>query len=77
LEIIGHAVWRWYQSSVNISVYRKVGNGDLIEFFLNVIGKDRGLRMRNMEAEIFYYLILNINEIEKVHGPCIHGFEGR
>jgi hypothetical protein len=31
--------------------------------------------MRNMKAETFYCLILDINEIEKVHGLCIHGFK--
>jgi hypothetical protein len=33
--------------------------------------------MRNMEAETFYYLILDINETEKVHNPCIYDFKRR
>jgi hypothetical protein len=33
--------------------------------------------MRNMEAETLHYLILDINETEKVHGPYIHGFKRR
>jgi hypothetical protein len=33
--------------------------------------------MRNIKTKTLHYLILNINETEKVHDPYIHNFKKR